>query len=56
VLQVSSSTRVYVVRGTNRLCVSGTMGLKGNLRASEIVEQLVYANMHDKVRNVVFMG
>jgi len=32
------------------------MGLKGNLRASEIVEQLVYANMHDKVRNVVFMG
>lgn len=37
-------------------CATGTMGLKGNLRSSEIIEQLVYANLQDKVRNVVFMG
>ena len=37
-------------------CATGTMGLKGNLSAGEIVEQLVHASRRDKVRNVVFMG
>lgn len=31
------------------------MGLKGNLTAGEIVEQLVHANAISKIRNVVFM-
>ncbi len=37
-------------------CATGTMGLKGNLTAGEIIEQLVYANRVEKIRNVVFMG
>jgi len=31
------------------------MGLKGNLTAGEIVEQLVHANTISKIRNIVFM-
>lgn len=34
---------------------TGTMGLKGNLTAGEIVEQLVHANAISKIRNIVFM-
>jgi hypothetical protein len=34
---------------------TGTMGLKGNLTAGEIVEQLVHASRVVPVRNVVFM-
>jgi adenine C2-methylase RlmN of 23S rRNA A2503 and tRNA A37 len=38
------------------LCSTGTMGLKGNLTAGEIIEQLVHANaMGNRIRNVVFM-
>mmetsp|Transcript_22946 Transcript_22946/g.59959 ORF Transcript_22946/g.59959 Transcript_22946/m.59959 type:complete len:552 (+) Transcript_22946:68-1723(+) len=37
-------------------CATGTMGLKGNLTAGEIVEQLVHANSISKIRNIVFMG
>lgn len=36
-------------------CATGTMGLKGNLSAGEIVEQLVHALRVAGVRNVVFM-
>jgi sorting nexin-8 len=32
------------------------MGIIGNLTSGEILEQLVYANMVTKIRNVVFMG
>jgi 23S rRNA (adenine(2503)-C(2))-methyltransferase len=39
-----------------RFCATGTMGIIGDLQASEIIEQVVYANMVSKVRNVVFMG
>jgi adenine C2-methylase RlmN of 23S rRNA A2503 and tRNA A37 len=35
--------------------VTGTMGLKGNLTAGEIIEQLVHALRVTPVRNVVFM-
>eukprot|EP00756_Hemistasia_phaeocysticola_P002672 Hpha_TRINITY_DN11818_c0_g1::TRINITY_DN11818_c0_g1_i1::g.1833::m.1833 len=40
-------------------CATGTMGLKANLTAGEIVEQVVHAREAagaQKVRNVVFMG
>eukprot|EP01062_Namystynia_karyoxenos_P065333 TRINITY_DN5885_c0_g1_i1.p1 TRINITY_DN5885_c0_g1~~TRINITY_DN5885_c0_g1_i1.p1 ORF type:complete len:485 (+),score=148.02 TRINITY_DN5885_c0_g1_i1:105-1457(+) len=40
-------------------CATGTMGLKGNLTAGEIVEQIVHARdacPGRNVRNVVFMG
>lgn len=37
-------------------CATGTMGLKGNLGAGEIVEQLVHALRVTPVRNLVFMG
>jgi len=38
-------------------CATGTMGLKGNLTAGEIVEQLLHAKQYaPRVRNVVFMG
>ena len=36
-------------------CATGTMGLRGNLTAGEIIEQLVHALRHVPVRNVVFM-
>ncbi|BBN17167.1 23S rRNA (adenine2503-C2)-methyltransferase [Marchantia polymorpha subsp. ruderalis] len=37
-------------------CATGTMGLKGNLSAGEIVEQLVHATRITPIRNIVFMG
>lgn len=37
-------------------CATGTMGLKGDLTAGEIVEQLVHARVLTPIRNVVFMG
>jgi 23S rRNA (adenine(2503)-C(2))-methyltransferase len=37
-------------------CATGTMGLKGDLTAGEIVEQLVHARTLAPIRNVVFMG
>nr|XP_024393400.1 uncharacterized protein LOC112290851 isoform X2 [Physcomitrium patens]XP_024393401.1 uncharacterized protein LOC112290851 isoform X2 [Physcomitrium patens] len=37
-------------------CATGTMGLKGNLSAGEIVEQLVHASQVTPIRNIVFMG
>lgn len=37
-------------------CATGTMGLKGNLTAGEIVEQLVHAVREVPIRNIVFMG
>ena len=37
-------------------CSTGTMGLKGDLTAGEIVEQLVHARKHvSAIRNIVFM-
>lgn len=36
-------------------CATGTMGLKGNLSAGEIVEQLVHASQVTPIRNIVFM-
>jgi sorting nexin-8 len=37
-------------------CATGTMGLSGNLFGGEILEQFIWANEVEKVRNVVFMG
>jgi adenine C2-methylase RlmN of 23S rRNA A2503 and tRNA A37 len=37
-------------------CATGTMGLKGNLSAGEILEQLVHASRITPIRNIVFMG
>jgi 23S rRNA (adenine(2503)-C(2))-methyltransferase len=37
-------------------CATGTMGLRGNLNAGEILEQLYYACRIEPIRNVVFMG
>ncbi|CAD7698368.1 unnamed protein product [Ostreobium quekettii] len=39
-----------------KFCATGTMGLKGNLTAAEIIEQLVHARAVVDFRNVVFMG
>ena len=39
-----------------KFCATGTMGIIGDLTSGEIIEQVVYANMVSKVRNVVFMG
>lgn len=40
----------------HHLCLTGTMGLKGNLNSGEIIEQLVHANaLGNRIRNVVFM-
>ncbi len=36
-------------------CATGTMGLKGDLTAGEIVEQLWHARAVTPIRNVVFM-
>ena len=36
-------------------CATGTMGLKGDLTAGEIVEQLWHARSVTSIRNVVFM-
>ena len=35
-------------------CSTGTMGLKGNLTAGEILEQLVHARAVTPIRNIVF--
>lgn len=35
---------------------TGTMGIIGDLTAGEIIEQVIYANIVTKIRNVVFMG
>ncbi len=32
------------------------MGMRGNLMAGEILEQLIIANRFEKIRNIVFMG
>ncbi|CAL5227047.1 g9945 [Coccomyxa viridis] len=37
-------------------CATGTMGLKGDLTAGEIVEQLVHAQRVTTIKNVVYMG
>eukprot|EP00898_Chlorokybus_atmophyticus_P001144 jgi/Chlat1/202/Chrsp1S03119 len=37
-------------------CATGTMGLKGNLLAGEILEQLVHARRLAPIRNICFMG
>ena len=37
-------------------CATGTLGLNGNVTTGEIIEQLVYANRIENIRNVVFMG
>lgn len=37
-------------------CATGTMGLKGDLTAGEVLEQLVHAQRVMPIRNVVFMG
>eukprot|EP01041_Mallomonas_annulata_P011374 gene11374-23807_t len=39
-----------------RFCATGTMGIIGDLTSSEILEQLIHANMISRIRNVVFMG
>lgn len=36
-------------------CATGTMGLKGDLTAGEIIEQLWHARAVAPIRNVVFM-
>ena len=36
-------------------CATGTMGLKGDLTAGEVVEQLWHARAVTTIRNVVFM-
>ncbi len=37
-------------------CATGTMGLSGNLFGGEIIEQFIWANEVERIRNVVFMG
>lgn len=37
-------------------CATGTLGMRGNLYAGEILEQLLIANRFEKIRNIVFMG
>lgn len=37
-------------------CATGTMGLKGDLTAGEILEQVLHASRVAPIRNVVFMG
>eukprot|EP00903_Cladosiphon_okamuranus_P010766 g10172.t1 len=37
-------------------CATGTMGLKGDLSAGEILEQVLHASRVSPIRNVVFMG
>ena len=39
----------------NLVLCAGTMGLKGDLTAGEIVEQLVHAQRVTAIKNVVFM-
>lgn len=37
-------------------CATGTMGILGSLCSGEILEQFIWANEIDRIRNVVFMG
>lgn len=39
-----------------KFCATGTMGLKGNLNAAEIFEQLIHSMRIQRIRNIVFMG
>ena len=39
-----------------KFCATGMMGIIGDLTSGEIIEQLVYANSIERIRNVVFMG
>lgn len=55
------SSQVGCLQGCT-FCSTATMGMKGNLFAGEILEQLAYGNIvsrrkyNDNIRNVVFMG
>ena len=49
------STQVGCVRACT-FCLTGTMGLKRNLTAEEIVGQIVIGGREAYVRNIVFMG
>lgn len=48
------SSQVGCIMGCT-FCATGSMGIKGDLTAGEIVEQLVHAQRVTPVRNVVFM-
>lgn len=48
------SSQVGCIMGCT-FCATGTMGLKGDLSAGEILEQLVHAQRVTPIRNVVFM-
>ena len=48
------SSQVGCIMGCT-FCATGTMGIKGDLTAGEIVEQLVHAQRVTPIRNVVFM-
>ena len=39
-------------------CATGTLGLIGNLKAAEILEQIAHSkiNVEKDIRNIVFMG
>ncbi|KAL3140215.1 hypothetical protein ABBQ38_004490 [Trebouxia sp. C0009 RCD-2024] len=49
------SSQVGCIMGCT-FCATGTMGLKEDLSAGEILEQLVHAQRVTPIRNVVFMG
>lgn len=48
------SSQVGCIMGCT-FCATGTMGMKGDLTAGEIIEQLVHAQKVTPIRNVVFM-
>lgn len=48
------SSQVGCIMGCT-FCATGAMGIKGDLTAGEIVEQLVHAQRVTPIRNVVFM-
>lgn len=48
------SSQVGCIMGCT-FCATGTMGIKGDLSAGEILEQLVHAQRVTHIRNVVFM-
>lgn len=49
------SSQVGCIMGCT-FCATGRMGIKGDLSAGEILEQLVHAQKVTPIRNVVFMG
>eukprot|EP00891_Asterochloris_glomerata_P007037 jgi/Astpho2/7037/e_gw1.00107.93.1_t len=49
------SSQVGCIMGCT-FCATGTMGIKGDLTAGEIIEQLVHARAVLPIRNIVFMG